>query len=701
MSKIINDDIFKSYKNLETFKQLKRFDKIDKLSDENKNKFIIKLFNDCYNYLDSIDINKNANIAIFISDKYLNYKAIGNFKEKFDTILNKLIVKNITEKYFDKILDFYQKTNNLMINHYCLFFIYKIIFLLYSYYCYYSNIHNNKDKLTIRYSDIINRFGIDFIGPNFDINRNINIFAVKNINCANKKYSHYKYNIFLSKILKYILILQNIYDKEPELNHYKNSYITIPQYMGNCWYISMLTVICYSDLSKKLLLSKIENETAKKQLIVSSKNKSDKIFIEMIDYIIKNITKKYKKYGDDIRTNCNDLIFLKEHVMNYIYQKYYELNSQNKLLGSINDFNGSNYYYYKALNDKINANENKEKINEVKILTTDIVKKYNIKVGANITYANIIINTLYNIFNIATLYLFDYIHSNNYLRQNNIEFDHDKSINSPDIIFIHKKEFKPLGNLKSMKKNKITKLDKETILYNNCKYKLDFILHSTDSSNSCPTCAHCISGIHYNGIEYYHDSEYSTVKINCDGNLVEIPCTLVQQKWVDDIDKAETFLKEQNYKDIKDICLFNIQKCFYKTTNITSRNLNKNIIYEDNLCFNNLYNLIYGYIKINDNKEKKEDKKEKKDDNKEKKEDKKEKKEDKKEEKKDDNKEKKDDKKEENKYKSSGVKIDIINKKKIIKRLIYLDKNKNKYVKLDKIYVLLSDLKYSGEFYYR
>ena len=190
--------------------------------------------------------------------------------------------------------------------------------------------------------------------------------------------------------------------------------------MGNCWYISMLTVICYSDLSKKLLLSKIENETAKKQLIVSSKNKSDKIFIEMIDYIIKNITKKYKKYGDDIRTNCNDLIFLKENVMNYIYQKYYELNSQNKLLGSINDFNGSNYYYYKALNDKINANENKVKINEVKILTTDIVKKYNIKVGANITYANIIINTLYNIFNIATLYLFDYIHSNNYLRQNNI-----------------------------------------------------------------------------------------------------------------------------------------------------------------------------------------------------------------------------------------------------------------------------------------
>ena len=146
MSKIINDDIFKSYKNLETFKQLKRFDKIDKLSDENKNKFIIKLFNDCYNYLDSIDINKNANIAIFISDKYLNYKAIGNFKEKFDTILNKLIVKNITEKYFDKILDFYHKTNNLMINHYCLFFIYKIIFLLYSYYCYYIKIHNLRDQ---------------------------------------------------------------------------------------------------------------------------------------------------------------------------------------------------------------------------------------------------------------------------------------------------------------------------------------------------------------------------------------------------------------------------------------------------------------------------------------------------------------------------------------------------------------------------
>jgi hypothetical protein len=58
-------------------------------------------------------------------------------------------------------------------------------------------------------------------------------------------------------------------------------------------------------------------------------------------------------------------------------------------------------------------------------------------------------------------------------------------------------------------------------------------------------------------------------------------------------------------------------------------------------------------------------------------------------------------KKEEKKLKSSGVKVDVINNKKIIKRIIYIDENKNKYVKLNKEYELLSNLKYSGTFYYK
>ena len=42
--------------------------------------------------------------------------------------------------------------------------------------------------------------------------------------------------------------------------------------------------------------------------------------------------------------------------------------------------------------------------------------------------------------------------------------------------------------------------------------------------------------------------------------------------------------------------------------------------------------------------------------------------------------------KKEIKYKSTGVKVDIINNKKVIKRIIYLGNDNNKYVKLNKEY---------------
>ena len=66
---------------------------------------------------------------------------------------------------------------------------------------------------------------------------------------------------------------------------------------------------------------------------------------------------------------------------------------------------------------------------------------------------------------------------------------------------------------------------------------------------------------------------------------------------------------------------------------------------------------------------------------------------DKKEEEKKEKKEKKEEEKKEIKVKSSGVKVDIMNNNKLIKRIIYLDKNNNKYVKLNKEYVLLSNIK--------
>jgi hypothetical protein len=67
-----------------------------------------------------------------------------------------------------------------------------------------------------------------------------------------------------------------------------NSFITILQYQGICWFIAFLTCICYSDKSKNLLLSKqrvnIPNICDINTLLTS--------FTTLVYYIIDNITKK-------------------------------------------------------------------------------------------------------------------------------------------------------------------------------------------------------------------------------------------------------------------------------------------------------------------------------------------------------------------------------------------------------------------------
>ena len=724
----INDNFFTNYNKYDSFLKIDTFDKIP---DNDKNKFIIKLFNDFYNYLDSIDINNNIDIGVFIVDKYLHHMKSGKTNDEFDIIINKLIITNITKNYFEKILEVYSKIKhtNLLINHYCLFFIYKIILLIFSYYHYiyyiYETYKKNKEVKFEKtyYLIIINDFIEKFTeSKRIDETNNLKIYNIISIKLDNiiNKFPHYTKNIYCSIILKYIDLLQQVY-RLPISNNYKNEYITIPQYMGNCWYISILTAFCYSDLSKKLILTKIGNDVMKNKLISSTPHKSNILFIETIDYIIKNITINYKKYGDEIKDNCINFTYLKERIMDYIFLKYYELKKNKELKDSLNKYIGTNIFYYKSLNDKIQINPNRKEINKNKLLTNDIIKKYNISVGANKTYGFFIINSLYNIFNITTLYLYDYIHASSYYRQNNIEYEPEKSINSPDIIFIHKKEFIPEGNYTKIDKKEIIKVDKNIIIYNNSKYKLDFILHSTDPYNTCENCGHCISGIHYNGTQYYHDSSFTTSHIKCDSTNIEIPCPFIQKKWINDIYNAEKYLIEKDYKQLENICLFSMQKCFHKLTNINAQNLNKNIIKEDKLCFNNLFNLIYGYIKITDEdpkdepkeepkgtKEPKEPKKKSKKTNDEPKDPKKkskktndepkdepkeEPKEPKKKSKKTNDEPKEPKKKsKELKYKSTGVKVDINNNGKVIKRIIYLGNDNNNYVKLNKEYELVSNL---------
>ena len=60
---------------------------------------------------------------------------------------------------------------------------------------------------------------------------------------------------------------------------------------------------------------------------------------------------------------------------------------------------------------KINENPKKDEINQIikdKSLSIPLIRKYNIKFGLQSGNGYVILNSLYNIFNISTLYLYDY-----------------------------------------------------------------------------------------------------------------------------------------------------------------------------------------------------------------------------------------------------------------------------------------------------
>ena len=581
------ENIYNSYKKYETYKILKS-DKFKDLNDYDKNRFVIKIFNDTFKYLESIDLTVNEKIYdLFITINKKDYKII------VDYIID----------YIDTVYNFY-KNIEINVNSYSTFkfVMFKLILLLYSYYYISLNL-----KKKIEFESIISQFNLDFLDEeildrlNEKRNEKRNEISFFKTGVAaylantTDKYVEYSSNIFMSKVLEYFKILL-ILEETPKTELYKNQYITIPQYMGNCWYISMMTALCYSDLSKKLILSKIDNGN-KEKLKLSKTNKSDKVFIETVNYIINKISKDYKKYNDDISILCDELVFLKEHIMDYIFLKYYEI-KKNKKIKLSDNLTGTNYLYYKKLQDKINNDKNKTAINKIKILTLEDVKKYNIRVGAHIDYTFTIVNSLYNIFNITTLYLFDInINDDIYYRQNKIEYEPEKTINSPDIIFIQKKSIDNFSkqDFLNLNKNEIKKVDKETIIYKGNKYTLDYILHNSDICYSQGRCGHCISGIHYNGEQYYHDSGYTIDIVKCDNKNVDIPCPFLSQKWVDDIDKFNTFTGN------KDTCLFNIQSCFYKSNDKYMQNIHKNFITENKICFNYTDCIISAYIKVDEN----------------------------------------------------------------------------------------------------
>ena len=164
-------------------------------------------------------------------------------------------------------------------------------------------------------------------------------------------------------------------------------------------------------------------------------------------------------------------------------------------------------------------------------------------------------------------------------------------------------------------------------------------------------CGHSISGINYYGKKYYYDSGHAEKRIQCISEEIRIPCSLIRQDWTNNNIKTP---------------YFTINKCFYRDVDVSkdSIEIERDYIDESHIAFNKEQNVIYVYVKVDEVDEGKGGGKN-------------------------------------TTYKSTHKKVNIKNKT-IIERIVYIDKNKNKYIKFNKKYELLSTFKYNrkNKYYY-
>ena len=605
-------------------------------------------------FLNAIKLNSSEIKINFMKD-YITANNSNIFLHKILIILN-----NIIDKYLG--LDIEIRANNIEINNYLIFCIYKTVFILYEYYYYITELtafYNQKShnepvsnfltelnkKITSDlvsteerlYFNIVKNFYIDILNSSYDKAYLETSLIEANYETIIELYDKNKFdnNLYLKSI---IILIIKINDEIKLKTSSLNSFITIPQYSGICWYISILTGMCYSDKSKDLIIEKLANP----ELLSTT----DGIFKEFVEYIITKITRTNKKYSNPITNDCEYLKKFKENQYSYLEYRYKEFvlekheilksltfSNIDKIIGCDDDYYYYNIFLHKKIivNNKIKTiNDKKTKhnlvINKIKDIleipnisefdknealdTLDIyneeIKKCNeeieelnnslcsLKVDdklGNTFFGYLIINNLYKILGISTLYLFNDIRNANYYYK-----QLDKTTSPPDIIFINyfdsstndlykEDNLTKLPNITKLSKSNITTDDDNTIIYDHTKYKLDYLLHRTDTDATCKACSHCISGIHYEGEQYYYNSGTLYTKIKCgDDDNIKIPCSLIKQEWIPKLEeknKTHFSLKECFYYEFKVDSSFKIEKDFSR----------------DNICFNIKFNFIYAYVK--------------------------------------------------------------------------------------------------------
>jgi hypothetical protein len=370
-----------------------------------------------------------------------------------------------------------------------------------------------------------------------------------------------------------------IIELDDKTNENSSNFITIPQNATMCVFVSMLTGLCYSDLNKSLIQTK--------------HSKKDNPFKKMVDYIITNITNDYKKYD---RTNpkldCALLDFLKYEPYNTLnkltttiftdiflanYKETSEIFIDNNIIKISKEifpsfihyleyaYSHSKYGYFVEL-----INMNLKENGDYYELKYDYENDY--KMSAEemrfIIY-------LYDLLDIKAKHIYR-DDENKYWEY--INEDIEENAENPEILILQyfSKISLDLYTIQEMEGDLKIKED-GIIIYNEIKYKLDYILHYNDI-DKCKDkkCYHCISGITYNNEDYIYNSDIKSRSIQCDEEY-QIPCSLLKQEWNKNINSDITYCTTK--------CKYNL-KC------------NLDNVYDNNLCYTFNTNISYVYVKV-------------------------------------------------------------------------------------------------------
>ena len=601
-------------------------------------------------------LNRKLNINLKLKEYVSNFTIIISAYFTYNEIINTCIQNHgneIIESFFIKYLKDYieniysnnseipkeqQEYYNLHIKKLNLNYI-NYHFIIYNY-----NLIFNKNSI----KKALNYYPTGVI-MNFDLK--LLIFDLNLMNLNNEKYN-------IKNII--FLILYTI-NENYSTNINSKDYVTIPQYREICWFISILTGMCYSDLSKKLLLTKQEDIKRKyninhdhdiNDIFTEKKIKQENIkdFICFIYYIIENLTNKFKTYNDFLirienKDKLNILLNLFKNFPLKFLSSMSNINISKKRKSSYNsdirelikdtDQKISELKLKSELKSESKIKSNIELLKKNKLkLENDLISMLvngihdenyfwlnikNEKYGANLFSYNIIVE-FYEYFDIKVLFLYLDTKTNKfYVPKNTASLE---NIHDYDIIIISKFNIDSsnIGIIIEDTESKIKLFAEIFIDIKKEKYFEDIdiftenfnINHITQRINIKPDFT-----INNNKFELdyiLHSTDESTTCNTCVGHCISsityngklysynsmysIFNTDVSQYVNKDI-KIPCNLIENNWKqNINSNNCYNIKKCYYENYN---HNLNKIALYSDPTLFTYCYDKKIRYVYIKNN----------------------------------------------------------------------------------------------------